>query len=328
MAYLGRTELKSSDIQLKASTTISGSSTDTVVLTWTAANEQSLILKVNGVTQHTDAYSIAGSPTTITLASGNFADGAAVEVVGINDIGKAIVPADSSVTVAKLATTGTPDGSKFLQDDMAWTAIAAGGGFAGVKVYTGDATWTKATREAALGVTITKVIVEVQGGGGGGGEGATGTYNVGGSAGGYSKKFIDVSSVTASDITVGGGGAGTSSAGSAGADGEDSSWDDTDVAHGGSSTVTGVKGVGNYSNYGTAIGGIATGGDINIQGGIGGCCVGKSGGDSMFGFGGQNGSTGNSIATVGSGYGSGGGGYYGGDSKAGAGGIVIVWEYQ
>jgi hypothetical protein len=46
-----------------------------------------------------------------------------VEVVGINDIGKAIVPADSSVTVAKLATTGTPDGSKFLQDDMAWTTV-------------------------------------------------------------------------------------------------------------------------------------------------------------------------------------------------------------
>ena len=28
---------------------------------------------------------------------------------------------------ANLATTGSPDGSKFLQDDMAWTAIPAGG---------------------------------------------------------------------------------------------------------------------------------------------------------------------------------------------------------
>ena len=92
-------------------------------MAWTAPNEQSLILKVNGVVQHTDAYSIAGSPTTITLASGNFADGATVEVVGINDIGTAIVPADGSVTRPKLATTGTPDGSKFLQDDMAWTTV-------------------------------------------------------------------------------------------------------------------------------------------------------------------------------------------------------------
>ena len=109
MAYLGRVELKSSDIQLKASTTISGSSTNTVVLTWTAPTEQSIILKVNGVVQHTDAYSIAGSPTTITLASGNFADAAVVEVVGINDIGKAIVPADSSVTALKIAnSTITP----------------------------------------------------------------------------------------------------------------------------------------------------------------------------------------------------------------------------
>ena len=123
MAYLGRTELKSSDIQLKASVTISGSSTNTVVLAWPAPNEQSLILKVNGVVQHTDAYSIAGSPTTITLASGNFADGAAVEVVGINDIGTKIVNADGSVTRPKLATTGTPDGEKFLRDDMEWTAV-------------------------------------------------------------------------------------------------------------------------------------------------------------------------------------------------------------
>jgi len=208
--------------------------------------------------------------------------------------------------------------------------LSAAGGLLGLVVYTGDGTYTKGgTSNGTAGdegnADVTKVIIEVQGGGGGGGEGAGTTYNVGGSAGGYAKKFIDVSSVTASVITVGAGGAGTSVTGSAGADGGDSSWVDT--ASGGSSTVTGVKGVGNYSNYGTAIGGLATGGDINIQGGVGGCCVGKRGGDSMFGFGGQNGSTGDSIATVGSGYGSGGGGFYGGDSKAGTAGIILIWEY-
>lgn len=34
--------------------------------------------------------------------------------------------ADSAVTIAKLNTTGTPDGTKFLRDDGAWTAIAGG----------------------------------------------------------------------------------------------------------------------------------------------------------------------------------------------------------
>ena len=123
MAYLGKTQLKASDIKLKAATTISGSSTNTVVLTWDAPNEQSLVFKVNGVTQNSTDFTIAGSPTTITLASGNFADGSVVEVVGINDIGTAIVPADGSVTRPKLATSGTPDGTKFLQDDMAWTTV-------------------------------------------------------------------------------------------------------------------------------------------------------------------------------------------------------------
>ena len=126
MSYLGKTQLKASDIQLKAATTISGSSTNTVVLTWSAPNEQSLIFRVNGVTQNTTDFTIAGSPTTITLASGNFADASVVEVVGINDIGTTIVPADGSVTRPKLATTGTPDGEKFLRDDMAWSAVAAG----------------------------------------------------------------------------------------------------------------------------------------------------------------------------------------------------------
>jgi hypothetical protein len=130
MAYLGKVELKSSDIQLKASTTISGSSTNTVVLTWTAPTEQSIILKVNGVVQHTDAYSIAGSPTTITLASGNFADGATVEVVGINDIGTTIVPADGSVTPLKMATTSSGSTGEFLKKTGAatidWAEVASG----------------------------------------------------------------------------------------------------------------------------------------------------------------------------------------------------------
>jgi len=130
MAYLGRTQLKAADIKLKAATTISGSSTNTVVLTWEAPNEQSLILKVNGVTQNTTDFTISGSPTTITLASGNFADGSVVEVVGINDIGTAIVPADGSVTPVKMATTSSGATGEFLKKTGAatidWAEVASG----------------------------------------------------------------------------------------------------------------------------------------------------------------------------------------------------------
>ena len=130
MSYLGRTTLKASDIQLKAATTISGSSTNTVVLTWTAPNEQSLIFRVNGVTQNTTDFTIAGSPTTITLASGNFADASVVEVVGINDIGTTIVPADGSVTALKMATTSSGSTGEFLKKTGAatidWAEVPSG----------------------------------------------------------------------------------------------------------------------------------------------------------------------------------------------------------
>ena len=191
-------------------------------------------------------------------------------------------------------------------------------GFNSVQVFTAASTWTRPT-------DITKVIIEVQGGGGGGGRASLSTWHIGGSAGGYAKKFIDVRSVTNSVIAIGAGGAGKSVSG-AGADGGDSSWVDT--ASGGSSTVTGVKGVGAYANYGTAVGGLATGGDINIQGGAGRCCSYGAGGDSMFGVGGWNGWTGEGIAVAGSGYGAGGGGGYSINSLAGSAGLVIVWEYK
>lgn len=230
----------------------------------------------------------------------------------------------------KLIDASSIGDAKYLKGDGTWAAIAAGGGFAGTQVYTGDATWTKATREAALGVDITKVIVEVQGGGGGGGKSSGSNYRlyVGGSGGGYAKKFINVSSVTASVITVGAAGVGATTD-AAGSDGGDSSWNDTDPAHGGSSTVTGVKGVGAYGSYGISTGGLGSGGDIEIQGGSGGNGQYSIAGNSMFGPGGTNGYNSTEPApTAGVGYGSGGGGNYIGNGADGSGGIVIVWEYQ
>ena len=36
------------------------------------------------------------------------------------------VPGDDTVNINKLDTTGTPDGTKFLRDDMAWQDVPAG----------------------------------------------------------------------------------------------------------------------------------------------------------------------------------------------------------
>ncbi len=140
-----------------------------------------------------------------------------------------------SVNVSDLDTTGTASATTFLRGDNAWASASAG--LNSVKVYTGADTWTKATREAALGVTLKTVVVEVQGAGGGGGGGTAGSEGAGGAAGAYSKKLIDVSSVTSAAIAVGtAGGGGSSSGPTSGAAGGASSWDDT--SGGGSSTVS------------------------------------------------------------------------------------------
>ena len=91
MSYLGKVALKSSDIR-RFDVTSSTSATHT--LTWTPPNELSLIVTINGVKQHEDAYSVSG--TTLTLTSALVAEDK-LEVIGISDIGTTITPAQSSV---------------------------------------------------------------------------------------------------------------------------------------------------------------------------------------------------------------------------------------
>ena len=97
MSYIGAKELKASDIRRFDAT---GSTSATHTLTWTAPTEQSLIVTINGVKQQEDAYSVSG--TTLTLTSALVSTDK-LEVIGINDIGTTITPAQNSVTADTIA---------------------------------------------------------------------------------------------------------------------------------------------------------------------------------------------------------------------------------
>ena len=140
MAYLGRVELKASDIKTSGVQTISGTSTNTVALGTSPPNIQSVILTVNGVTQATNTYTTSGSTLTLSPATDFFADGDTVEAVVINDVGTTIVPADgtvtsarivnSSVTLPKLSPSTSGASGKYLTNDgadLSWGTIASAG---------------------------------------------------------------------------------------------------------------------------------------------------------------------------------------------------------
>jgi hypothetical protein len=265
-----------------------------------------------------------------------------LEVIGINDIGSTITPGpgsvnesqlgsdsvstiklqdnaitnakmtDDAVGLAELSATGTPSSSTFLRGDNAWASADAG--LTSVQTFTSSGTWTKPSG-------ITKVIVEVQGAGSSGR--ADGSY-FRGAGGGYSKKFIDVSSISSATITVGAGGAAQSANGGAGNAGGNSIWSD------GTNTVTGGGGSA-HNTVGTgALGGVATGGDLNINGQGSGTVVGSENGNSFLGYGDwcPGSLTGSNQETI-PGYGGGGGnGYTSYPSRPGGNGIVIVTEYK
>ena len=227
----------------------------------------------------------------------------------------------------EVTTANILDGTIENADVSATAAIAStkvsgivASGLNSVQTFTSSGTWTRPSG-------ITKVIMEVQGGGGSGSMQTNNDYVCGGSGGGYSKKLLDVSSISTSTITVGAGGAAQADNSiQYGYDGGASSWAD------GTNTITGSGGTGGTAStqYTDIAGGAASGGDINIPGAIGGCgsyADGASHG-SMFGFGSQRAWTGETHLPNAVGYGGGGAGAYSTTSGSGAGGIIIVWEYK
>ena len=107
MSYLGQAALKNSDLKRFD---VTSSTSATHVLSWTAPNEQSLWITINGVKQQDDAYSIsAGSPTTITLTDALIATDK-MEVIGIVDIGVITIVGDNSVSSNALANNAVTTG--------------------------------------------------------------------------------------------------------------------------------------------------------------------------------------------------------------------------
>ena len=192
-------------------------------------------------------------------------------------------------------------------------------GLASVQIFTSSGTWTKPSG-------ITKVIVEVQGGGGSGIRSSTGTTQNGGGGGGYTRKVIDVSSISTATVTVGAGGAGSTSVDTAGVDGGNSIWSD------GTNTLTGSGGAAApTTDYTPGVGGTASGGDLNISGGVGGMTSSSIGGGSILGYAGLRQHHAALVAGCDGVLGGGGSNSRSaGPSRGGNGGdgIVIVTEYK
>ena len=210
----------------------------------------------------------------------------------------------------------------------------AGGGLTSTQVFTASGTYTKPAG-------INKIRVFVTGAGASGGMG-TANYNAGGGggAGATAIELIDVSSLSSTvAVTVGTGGASVSSTSTSGNSGGASSFGSYCTGGGG------IQGA-NADQSGLSDCGTATGGDINIRGGDGGCAAGgnsndermvASGGSSYWGGGGKGAKpntsqTGATNGQAGKAYGSGGGGgYYDGSnyaSGAGKDGLVYIEEYK
>ena len=143
MSYLGQVELKSSEIRR---IDVTGSTSATHTLTWTPPSEQSLIITINGIKQQNN-YSISG--TTLTLDDA-LLSADKMEVVGILDIGEAVVPPDDSITnamvksdaaiaLSKLATD--PSNASNLASGTVPTARLGSGSASSSTILYGDNTW-------------------------------------------------------------------------------------------------------------------------------------------------------------------------------------------
>jgi hypothetical protein len=119
MAYLGQVDRKASNVQVF---NVTSSTSATHSIGWTPPSEQTLIVTINGVKQHTNAYSFSGA--VLTLSSALVATDE-LEVIGINDIGNSLTPVDGSVTASKLGADSVIT-AKILDNNVTLAKMADG----------------------------------------------------------------------------------------------------------------------------------------------------------------------------------------------------------
>ena len=155
MSYIGQAALKNSELKRFD---VTSSTSATHVLSWTAPNEQSLFITINGVKQQDDAYSIAGSPTTITLTDALVATDK-MEVIGVLDIGVITTPGDNTVSTATLGDNAVTT-AKIAAEAVTAAEIATGA--VGTSEIAANAVDT--SEIAANAVTLTELADGTQGG--------------------------------------------------------------------------------------------------------------------------------------------------------------------
>jgi hypothetical protein len=267
---------------------------------------------------NSDITSLSGLTTALSVAQGG--TGANTATAAFNALNPMTTTGDilyeASPTVAARLGIGSSGQVLTVSGGVpAWTTVSAGlPGLTG-QVFTSNGTFTIPT-----GVTRLKVTVI---GGGGGGAGNNTNLAGGGGGGGLAIAYLTgLTSGNTLSVTIGGGGGSSfAAAGTAGGT--------TSVASGTQSisTITANGGAGGpYANMNTASGGSASGGTINISGGLGGRgsyfsnCAGtmvcSGGGGAAGGGDGGNGiSQSNAGGSNGGGGGAAGGGPFGGGGR-------------
>ena len=121
MSYIGQ-PLNAGNLAVQTGTGDGADTTPIATLDYSVGSSESLAIYLDGVKQAVSTYTASGTTLTFTTAPPN---GVGIEVVFLALPISLPTPGDNTVGLNQLNTTGTPDGSLFLRDDLVWSG--AGG---------------------------------------------------------------------------------------------------------------------------------------------------------------------------------------------------------